>query len=428
MYSMGMDDESNIVAAPLPLMPERHPVSPWYSRIILFLLCILPVVAALAPRLLAYLPGLTGLGGTLAFRYLSGHWPDFPRRLFVWIGACVALCAASALWAIDPAFALLRSGKIALILLGGGLLVALARSAGDREAALFGRFFPIAVLAAGALCLFNLYANALLYQLLHGDVRQDIKNFSFLNRSTVFFTLCLFTALAVAASRERALTRRSLLVALGLVTAPLLYKTHSQSAQAAFAVGLLGFLLFPYGRKAAWFVLGGGLCALLLSAPFLAQFLFKHAALPLADMSWFSKGYAANRLEIWDFISRKALEHPFHGFGVEATRFIKDFETARLYTPSSEVLHPHNFALQLWIEFGVPGALLGAGFLNFVLLRIHALERRAQRMALPTFLAVLFAASTAYGLWQSWWLGTFCALAAFSIFGAKALRTKVPAQ
>jgi O-antigen ligase len=120
----------------------------------------------------------------------------------------------------------------------------------------------------------------------------------------------------------------------------------------------------------------------------------------------------APRLEIWDFISRRALQSPFIGHGTEATKSIT-FDTAQLYQPGKTILHPHNFALQLWIEFGAFGAALGAAFLGDILSRIYKFDLPLRRFSLALLMASLSVASTGYGLWQGWWLGVFCLLIAF---------------
>ena len=71
-------------------------------------------------------------------------------------------------------------------------------------------------------------------------------------------------------------------------------------------------------------------------------------------------------------------------------------------------LHPHNGALQAWLELGVPGALLLAGCLYFLVTRAGATGagRATAAATTATILAALSIGSLSYGLWQSWWLAT----------------------
>jgi O-antigen ligase len=77
-------------------------------------------------------------------------------------------------------------------------------------------------------------------------------------------------------------------------------------------------------------------------------------------------------------------------------------------------LHPHDAALQVWLELGLPGAVLFAALLALFWLRLDRLPGSrfylaAAGGALTAALAPLFAA---YGVWQEWWIGTL-ALALF---------------
>lgn len=115
---------------------------------------------------------------------------------------------------------------------------------------------------------------------------------------------------------------------------------------------------------------------------------------------------APQRLEIWNFIAGHIFEHFLYGSGVEATRAIQSFDTNQIYYPSDTVLHPHNFALQIWIEFGLVGATLAVMFCAHMLHLIRTkLSVDNARVALPVFVAWLSVNTTGYGIWQSWWLG-----------------------
>ena len=108
---------------------------------------------------------------------------------------------------------------------------------------------------------------------------------------------------------------------------------------------------------------------------------------------------AAHRLLIWDFVShahrRTAGARLGHGGEPRGARprrapFPRSAGTLRprrilpprATLPSAELLplHPHNGALQLWLELGLPGALLGAALA--VLLGLAA--ARAARPAVAT--------------------------------------------
>ena len=77
-------------------------------------------------------------------------------------------------------------------------------------------------------------------------------------------------------------------------------------------------------------------------------------------------------------------------------------------------LHPHNAALQLWLELGAPGAVLFA-------LLVALVWRSLATAAWPPLLAAAAGGSltislvgcfATYGIWQEWWLGVLW----FSLF------------
>ena len=124
---------------------------------------------------------------------------------------------------------------------------------------------------------------------------------------------------------------------------------------------------------------------------------------------------AGHRLLIWSFVGDRIAEHPLAGWGLDSSRAIpggKDpIEPGETWLP----LHPHNAALQLWLELGVPGAVL------FALLTGICRGSRSARAEWPRLfaaaaggsLATAFVASLAtYGIWQEWWQGTLW----FSLF------------
>jgi O-antigen ligase len=103
------------------------------------------------------------------------------------------------------------------------------------------------------------------------------------------------------------------------------------------------------------------------------------------------------RLEIWEFVSHKLIEHPILGWGLDASRTF----------PGVVPLHPHDVPLQLWFELGVPGVVLGGGFWAWLCWRIGELAQRDRRAGalcaavMTTYLAI---SAVGFGLWQEWWI------------------------
>jgi O-antigen ligase len=128
------------------------------------------------------------------------------------------------------------------------------------------------------------------------------------------------------------------------------------------------------------------------------------------------KNSFGHRLYIWDFAGKRIAERPLLGWGLDAARAIPggrdEIKPGRQLMP----LHPHDAALQVWLELGLPGAALAAALLFWLWCRLATaawprLYAAACGGSLTAAGAVLSAGG---GVWQEWWLATL-AFAAFAI-------------
>ena len=384
--------------------------------ILVTLLCLLPPVAALAPRILGTAPAIIGLLMVLSAGFFGARWPKVNRLYLLTAGGVTALALLSSFWSLDPAFAIERTWKTALILLGGLCLFSVLKSDNFKPPQFFYTVLPFAVLVAGALCLFELLTHGLIYYSWRGkELQVDYKNLSMVNRAVVTFIMLLPLAYTFLQSADlKQGLKKVIMLSLFAVAACVLFLTHSQTAHLAILVFFVFWFGFPYGCKKAWMAVTLIISAGILTMPWGVQFFYSTLAQHIHTMPWLSDGYAADRLEIWDFIARKALESPFYGFGIEATRHIENFETAMLYTPLDHVLHPHNAVMQIWIEFGALGAVLLCAFIAGVMKALSGLDTQSARLSLSLFMAICAISCISYGLWQGWWLGLFVLLAALT--------------
>ncbi|WP_249118121.1 O-antigen ligase family protein, partial [Neoroseomonas alkaliterrae] len=119
--------------------------------------------------------------------------------------------------------------------------------------------------------------------------------------------------------------------------------------------------------------IGGGLAALVLLMPLLV------AAVPALPVERLPIS-ALHRMLIWDFTAARIAERPVLGWGMEASRAIPGgrgnppaevLDRMRVTDPARRAwfaephvqilpLHPHNAALQVWLELGAVGAALAA--------------------------------------------------------------------
>lgn len=332
----------------------------------------------------------------------------------------VLLAALSAFWSPDVSFALERSGKIALIILPGLWFVAAARQieTADISQTLI-RILTYFYIAAGFLIALEYSWDFKLYRALISP-DENLVLINKLNRSLVCLSLFYLPVLFAATRSVQNKTGKIFIT--GLMTASLLvalFLTSSQTAQLSFIVALAFFLGFPTQKKKLWI----GLATLIIGLSFAAPWIAKASLKALSNHEYssgsiFLKASIPHRLEVWDFAATQALKNPVYGRGVEALRNLKSDEIMP-YVQSDHILHPHNAALQIWVEFGVIGILLGSLLLLYILRQCWRAPPAMRALYLGVFMATLCTAMTGYGVWQSWQLGLFLILSALTITAGK---------
>ncbi len=121
-----------------------------------------------------------------------------------------------------------------------------------------------------------------------------------------------------------------------------------------------------------------------------------------------------SRLHIWQFVSDKISERPWTGWGLKASRYVEGADQkytvirknaqgrdAILYKDFNLPLHPHNQALQIWLELGLIGALI-AGLTAFAVIWRGA--ERAGSLGLGLIAGILIFDLLSFGAWQNWWI------------------------
>ena len=365
----------------------------------------------LLPSLLALVPHgaapLTAVAGLLAAGLLAAAPPYRLAALYrpaIVLGLLILWGALSAAWSINP----WRSLLIALRLLG--LVVAALALAAAAER----------VAAPRRLALFALLGTALGIAVAGVDLSTagglshlvSVRPFfaARLNQIAAWLSLLLLPASAL-------LIRRGWLPLAALVgggMAAVVYTLDDTTAKLALAVSVpAAALLYGWRRPVARIAAGLAMLAILtapLTLPRLAEF---PAIFSAVDAF---KGSAGHRLMIWSFTGERIAERPWRGWGLDAARAIPGGTIEARPGQNQMPLHPHDAALQAWLELGAPGAVLLALLVG--LLWLSLAEMTWPRLYAAAAGGSLTAASTVglsgWGVWQEWWLGTL-SLALFAI-------------
>lgn len=396
-------------------------------------LALCAVAAVYMPRALSFLPGVVGVLAVTLWPVFIGAARPWRCHALTGAAAVVALAALSALWAMDSGEALERAGKVASVLLPGALAVTAAAAMPREWLARLWWIVPAVVALAAVLLNIEYMSDMAVYRAVRGiDAAAAVNRYE-LNRASVTLALLMLPCAGMVYGHMRRVghgpgvvwTRTVLYVALFL---PMVNMTESQTAQLVYVSGLLMLACFPAGSRMAWRGLALALIAGMGAAPFLAQYLFTLVPPPGtmdagAVAAWLREANVFARLEIWDYVSRYALQNPVTGFGIEATRLVEAFDNKEIYQPGLTILHPHNGALQLWIEFGVLGIAAASVGVYLMLARVVAGTDTVlgRRIAGAAFAGAVLVALTSYGLWQGWWLGMLMLLAAVTVAAVRGI-------
>jgi O-antigen ligase len=365
---------------------------------------LLPPLLMLVPRGAAPLAGFAGLcaAGLIASR------PPFRLATLGYPAALLGLLllwgGLSATWSIDPGRSTIMELRLAGLFAAA---LALAGAAGRIGLPWRLSLLLFAGTAVGAaLALYDLASAGALSH--YVSIRPFIA--PRLNQLAIWVAIMLLPAAALLACRNRPL----LALALAAAAAGTVYPLADTTAKVALALSAPLAGLF-YLRPRLLSRLAATLSILaIVTAPVTLPRL---ARLPgvFAAVDHF-KDSAGHRLLIWSFAGDRIAERPFTGWGLDSSRAIPggadEIRPGQNWLP----LHPHNAALQVWLELGMPGAALFALLVAWLWLRLAATAwpRLYAAATAGCLAAAIAAAFSGWGIWEEWWLATF-GLAAFAI-------------
>ena len=363
-----------------------------------------PALLALVPHGAAPLAGFAALCAAAmvaADRSLRTASLRLPAALLV---ALLVWGLLSAAWSIDPQRSLIMAMRLT-----GLFAAALALAAATSRVAAPGRLtlFLLAGTALGiAVAVYDLATEGGLSRYV------SVRDFTAprLNQVAAWIAIVLLPVGALLIGRGRLLLG---LLAMGAMAAAV-FLLADTTAKIALLLSLpIAALL--YARRCLVARIAAAATALaILTAPVTLPRLAHDPAL-FAAVDGF-KTSAGHRLLIWCFTGDRIAERPLLGWGLDSARAIPGGKELIRPGQSWLPLHPHDAALQVWLELGAPGAVLFAALAALLWLRLgDAPWPRLYAAAGGGSLAAAWAiALSGWGVWQEWWLGTL-ALAAFAI-------------
>lgn len=365
-----------------------------------------------------------------------GTWSTPSPWLIAVLGAVILWGVVSSAWSIEPVDTATRSLRVAAVFAAGFVLIGGTGRLSDQEMMSFRRMLVAAtVLGILALAVEIVSGMAVLRFLrdVVGRPAPEPEFFPVFNRAATVLALLVWPTLLLLL-RSRRWVYSGLLFASSLVV---LGGLHSSAAILGIAAGAVVFTLAYYWTAAARYLLLGGMFVAIALAPVLPQTVLKPDYI-LTKAPWLPLS-AHHRLQIWAFTSEAVLERPILGWGMDTTRSLPGGKaqvvitrppaqgeaTGAGATSASEPplvgellpLHPHNAALQVWLELGAVGAVLAMAFVVLTVSRVGRLSgQKVDRAAALGFISAAFViAYFSYGIWQTWWLAALWLCTAFTL-------------
>ena len=379
--------------------PPGPKLAAWCGWVMAGGLALTPIIGWLAP--LAFAPLLT-IMGVLTLPALRIEEED--RPVGIAIVTLVLWAAGSSAWSPFTAKGLGESTAAKLIaetvVFFAAICAARAAAPGPRTVAL--RVLAWGTALLGVVMLIEGLTGAGLYRAvrdaIHDPIRPDL---GVANAAQGLFILAMLAPPAALAAVR--VVRAPWLIApmvLGLIVpgVTLGYDAPLLALVAALVAGLAVAAWPMWGPRAL-----GALGALyFLGAPAIVWALRRSGWYDVLEkdvsLSW------SQRMGYWRHAADWIGDHPLRGWGVDASR---------MFSPGIK-LHPHDSALQIWLELGLIGAMAAAVFWVALL---SGMSRKTRDPALAisgaTAIAYLTFSAVSFGVWQEWWLavGSLAALA-----------------
>jgi len=202
----------------------------------------------------------------------------------------------------------------------------------------------------------------------------------------------------------------------GALTAAVIWFGIAFDMSAALLAALAGMAVWIAGLRAPRFAaraVFATLALIALVAPALAGHVTRLADRFAAHIpfSW------ADRIRIWDSAAAHIGERPLLGHGFDSSRTFAQPALVDGALRAAIPLHPHNFALQIWLEGGAIGAALAAIALACIGWRVARIGDTSTIQASASLAAAwgVFACLS-FGVWQEWWIAALaCAATALRL-------------
>jgi len=359
------------------------------------------------PLSLSFLPHLSGIIGLfLMQRQERISLYPYKNMIAILTLICVVACL-STFWSLTPDITLRRSLKVSAGILLFIPFLILIDNLKDETISFIKRYASIPIILGGLYLLIELAFGLPFLKLFMGKEEQA---FAWQYNKHVVSLILIAPFMIFFLSEYKKLFLAIVVFVLCLIVA---FLTDSQAAQLAAITMILVTIGYRLAPKFIFPLCFGGVFLVLIAMPWISNFAYDSFTDMASANNILGKASMNQRLEIWDFVSLKIFENPWIGYGVDATRSI-EFAGRMVYYQNAFVLHPHNIALQIWIELGVFGIFITSCFILLLYLHLKRLSGSQQSLQVIGFSGVIVVMLVSWSIWSGWLIGLLLLLVSLS--------------
>ncbi len=387
-----------------------------------------------APKGIAPLFAVTAVATVAVYVVRAHAFPRLARGPAFALGALVLWAALSALWSLTPFDSLYAATSLAVASFAGLAFVAASADLTARERDVYEK----AVIAGGvfgfALLAVELVTDVSVYRWVLAQAGYPVSFPVFLGVAFTFdngltmAALLMWTWAMVLCNRGLPV----LAVACFFFAVAVMVLAGKGAPLVAIAFGGAAFAAALVTQRLTATALAAVIALGVLAVPLMTK-----AIPPIDEVVRSAPGLSPSayvRLSIWRTAGIHIDERWLLGHGMDTSRALYDAddrtqrsyydgEGRRVWDTGQEPipLHPHNAAVQVWLELGVVGAAALALVLVTAVRAVaaSAVARTDKAVCLAVFVTGFTIASLSYGIWQGWWLGALWLAAAFTVAAAR---------
>lgn len=189
-------------------------------------------------------------------------------------------------------------------------------------------------------------------------------------------------------------------------TTILFLNLEHEASNLAILVAISGLLLVLIGGRIGFGMICIGIIATVISMPFVVESVLPATetlnTIDPKDGGWESE---IHRFHMWRFVADAITNGPLgYGFGADASRNFPGAGEKIMWGIELMPLHPHNGALQVWLELGAIGIAVLAAALIIIYRSSKEMPKQDMAILAALLAAYLVPWLLSYGVWQSWWV------------------------